>query len=128
MAKDQVIRPRRRKGRSPESERVHKQYRYQKLRRAFRALCTQRQSPCWRCGCAIDYAAPALAPNAFELDHAEPVSMAPHLAYEPSNFRPSCSRCNRSRGNGSRGNGTRGTAALTGDATTSADEWVRPDW
>lgn len=29
--KDQVVKPRRRKGRSPESQRAHKQYRYQKL-------------------------------------------------------------------------------------------------
>lgn len=113
--KDQVVTPiKRRKGRSPESQRVHKQYRYQKLRKAFRVLCAQRQSPCWRCGVPIDYTAPALASNAFELDHAEPVSIAPHLAYETSNFRPSCSRCNRSRG--------------AKAAVIAADEWVRPDW
>ncbi|MBQ9020581.1 MAG: HNH endonuclease [Eggerthellaceae bacterium] len=53
---------------------------------------------CWICGGAIDYAAPAHSPDAWELDHAKSVQHHPELALDPANCRSSHASCNRSRG------------------------------
>jgi 5-methylcytosine-specific restriction endonuclease McrA len=73
--------------------------RYSDERAMFKGVARQNNTPCWLCGKPIDYAAPPQTPNAFELDHAQPLSTHPELAYEPTNFRASHSLCNRKRGN-----------------------------
>lgn len=61
---------------------------------------TRDQSVCWLCGQRIDYdAAPGTSEDSHELDHAVPVSEAPDLQEEPSNFRHAHRRCNAARGN-----------------------------
>ena len=61
---------------------------------------TRDQSVCWLCGQRIDYdAAPGTSEDSHELDHAVPVSQAPDLQEEPSNFRHAHRRCNAARGN-----------------------------
>lgn len=61
---------------------------------------TRDQSVCWLCGQRIDYdAAPGTSEGSHELDHAVPVSQAPDLQEEPSNFRHAHRRCNAARGN-----------------------------
>lgn len=57
-------------------------------------------APCWLCGQAIDYDAPANDPEALDIDHVHPRSTHPHLALDPGNTRPSHCRCNRSKGVG----------------------------
>lgn len=81
--------------------------RYRMLRANYRALCERWQNPdgttgmpCWLCGKPIDYALPdADHPEAFNLDHAHPVSTHPELAEDPANFRSSHADCNEKRGN-----------------------------
>lgn len=90
--------------------------RYDTERYKFLGVCEQHQTPCWLCGQSIDYKAPAQHPRAFELDHAQPVSTHPELAYEPTNFRASHSQCNRSRGDTHIAVGARGSC------------WVAADW
>ena len=78
------------------------------LRGIFRAQCAdpeQRnwdgslgQAWCWLCGKPIDYSLPAGHPEAWNLDHAHPVSTHPELAEDPANFRPSHADCNERRG------------------------------
>jgi hypothetical protein len=46
---------------------------------------------------SINYGARSGTPRSFELDHAVPVSVAPELSLETSNFRPSHAVCNRRR-------------------------------
>lgn len=82
--------------------------RYRMLRANFRALCEHFVNPdgtigahCWLCGRAIDYSLPAGPnghPEAWNLDHAHPVSTHPELAEDPANFRPSHADCNEKRG------------------------------
>ena len=79
--------------------------RYRMLRANFRAACAAFVNPdgsigahCWLCGKPIDYALPAGHPQAFNLDHAYPVSTHPELAEDPANFRPSDADCNLRRG------------------------------
>lgn len=82
--------------------------RYRKLRAIFRAQCADPeqhnwdgslgQAGCWLCGKAIDYGLPKDHPEAWELDHALPVSTHPELAEDPANFRPSHADCNQRRG------------------------------
>jgi 5-methylcytosine-specific restriction endonuclease McrA len=55
--------------------------------------------PCWLCGQAIDYEAPADDPNAFTVDHVKPLSLHPDLAEVESNQRAAHRRCNVGRGN-----------------------------
>lgn len=74
-----------------------------KLRKEFRATCTQDNLPCWLCGMSIDYEAPFndySNNDRFELDHLYPVSTHPELQEDPAGFRPSHAGCNRERGNG----------------------------
>ena len=82
--------------------------RYRLLRKIFRAECADLYTPnwdgtlgqafCWLCGKPIDYALPAGHPDAWNLDHAWPVSTHPELAEDPANFRPSHADCNERRG------------------------------
>ena len=93
----------------------------QQLRARFKAECRMRNALCWICVergdiefAQIDYDAPPLTPNAFELDHFKPWDTHPHLRYMPANCRPSHSRCNRQRGR---------------QMQTNAEQvWVKPDW
>ncbi|CPR79361.1 HNH endonuclease [Mycobacteroides abscessus] len=73
--------------------------RFKRLWREFRAHCEKYQLPCWLCGRPIDYALRGQHPDAFNLDHAKPVSTYPELAEDRSNFRPSHADCNKRRGN-----------------------------
>ena len=68
---------------------------HQRLVASLRA----RRLPCWLCGQAIDYAAPADDPSSFNADHVEPLSKRPDLAEIESNLRPAHRRCNTGRGN-----------------------------
>jgi 5-methylcytosine-specific restriction endonuclease McrA len=73
--------------------------RYRGLRQQFRTDCQQHQLPCWLCGRPIDYTLPAGHPDAFNLDHAIPVSRRKDLAEDPQGFRASHAACNQRRGN-----------------------------
>jgi hypothetical protein len=93
--------------------------RYDQERYKFLGLCEAHKTPCWLCGGSkgpIDYKAPAQTPLAFELDHAQPVSTHPELAFEQSNFRASHSVCNRMRGDTAIPVAARGSC------------WVPADW
>lgn len=72
---------------------------YKALRAELGGLWRAINAPCWACGQAIDYEAPANDPEALDLDHVKPRSKYPHLALDRSNCRPSHVRCNRARGN-----------------------------
>lgn len=76
-------------------------YRTDKWKRV-RLACYRRDkgraAPCWICGQAIDYQAPAGTPDSWEPDHYIPTSTHPEYGYDPANIRPSHSSCNRSRG------------------------------
>lgn len=73
---------------------------FEKGRRLDADVRTRDQSACWLCGQRIDYdAAPGTTDDSHELDHAVPVSEAPDLQEEPSNFRHAHRRCNAARGN-----------------------------
>jgi hypothetical protein len=66
------------------------------LRENFRSECQAARAECWLCGHDIDYSIRS-GPRAWECDHMTPVSVAPELALEPSNFAASHSLCNRRR-------------------------------
>src|SRR5271165_1467974 len=68
-----------------------------KYKQDFKARCKAAHQPCWLCHQPIKYDAPPLTKDAFELDHAVPVSQRPDLEYDPANARPSHSSCNRRR-------------------------------
>jgi hypothetical protein len=87
-------------------------HRERAVKRAFRARCQAAGSACWICRQPIDYAAKPQTPESFEPDHHHPVKTHPHLAYEPTNLRPSHCRCNRSRR----------------DDPPPTAMWVRADW
>lgn len=89
---------------------------YDAARYKFMGVCEANNVLCWLCGKQIDYKAPANTPHSFELDHAQPLSTHPELAYEPSNFRASHSSCNRSRGD----------KAMP--VTSRGSSWVPADW
>jgi len=72
--------------------------RYKTLRAEFRRKCKARNLPCWLCGKPIDYELPHTHPEAFQLDHAIPVSERPELAEDPASCRPSHAQCNMRRG------------------------------
>ncbi len=57
------------------------------------------RSPCWLCDEPINYAL-TRGPEAFQLDHAVPVSVEPRLALATHNFRPSHAKCNNLRRDG----------------------------
>lgn len=85
----------------------------------FKGVARQNNTPCWLCNGKygpIDWNAPPQTPKAFELDHAQPLSTHPELAYEPTNFRASHSLCNRKRGN---------THIPT---TTRPTTWIKAIW
>ena len=86
---------------------------YKVLRADFRKQSMAARAPCWLCGNGINYGARSGTPRAFELDHAIPVSVAPELALEPSNFRASHAVCNRRRQAGD-------ALSLTGEAS---EDW-----
>ena len=70
---------------------------WSKTKREFKAQCRAIRAPCHLCHMPIDYHAPPLSKNAFEVDHYHPVSVRPDLEYQLSNLRPSHCSCNRSR-------------------------------
>ena len=76
----------------PRKTRAYKAMRSRKLKKA-----RKNNEPCWICGGAIDYLAPAHTPDAWELDHVKPVDKYPELALDPTNCRSSHSSCNRSK-------------------------------
>lgn len=72
--------------------------RYKTTSRTFRQACQDDNLPCWLCGQPIDYTLPKEHPEAFNNDHAYPVSDRPDLAEDPANYRPSHRLCNEERG------------------------------
>jgi len=70
-------------------------------RRFTRLKAEQRakQLPCHRCGQPIDYSLQWPDPNSYSYEHKIPLSLAPHLAEDPSNGASSHLRCNQSAGN-----------------------------
>lgn len=75
---------------------------YRNTRRQKRIIAElrARRDPCWLCGQAIDYDAPAGDPDAFQADHVKSWSKHPELREDPANFRASHQLCNQKRGNG----------------------------
>lgn len=71
---------------------------YRAARTEFKAQCRAELKPCWLCQDPIDYTLPREHPEAFNLDHAIPVSERPDLLLDPLNFRPSHKVCNERRG------------------------------
>lgn len=74
--------------------------------RPYRRFCAKQRAlrlPCWLCGEPIDYniTGPLASrhPDAFTLDHAEPVSKRPDLLLTTTNARSAHRRCNSARGN-----------------------------
>lgn len=74
--------------------------RWRELRESFLEECRELDAPCWMCGQAISYDAPAGTPDAFEADHFYPVSTHPELGNDRANLRPSHRACNGARGDG----------------------------
>ena len=74
-------------------------HKWRQIYRNYHHQARQRNDPCWICGKPIDWNAPPQTPAAFELDHAQPRSQRPDLAYETTNLRTAHSKCNRRRGN-----------------------------
>lgn len=70
-----------------------------KMRKQFRDQCEAAQAKCWLCGMEIDYRVEWPDDEAFELDHAYPVSTHPEHAEDWANFRASHKACNNKRGN-----------------------------
>lgn len=71
---------------------------YKAFRRA-RDRIKRQGLPCWICGGAIDYDAPAHHPDSYELDHYTPVARGGEvMPREAGALRPAHSRCNRKRG------------------------------
>jgi len=68
---------------------------------------------CVYCREPIDYTKPRNHPESFEVAHKYPVKTHPHLAYDPTHFRPSHSRCNRAHG---------------AEVIDETGEWVVADW
>jgi hypothetical protein len=67
----------------------------------MRAIFESVNAPCAICGQAtIDWAAERHDPDAFELDHIQPVSTHPQMQFDAANVQPTHSRCNRHRGPG----------------------------
>ncbi|MYS47549.1 HNH endonuclease [Streptomyces sp. SID5998] len=73
--------------------------------RRYRRLCAEQRAlllPCWWCGQPIRYdiTGPAAGrhPDAFTLDHANPLSLGGSLL-DPANARSAHRRCNSARGN-----------------------------
>lgn len=86
---------------------------YRNLRAMFRTQCMARREPCWLCGEPIEYDRVYPDPMAWELDHAEPVALAPQLELEPSNWRASHSCHNRARA----------TSAVVSEYGESSEAW-----
>lgn len=66
--------------------------------RMMRAAIRSGTFRCSTCGVALDPKATRCTPTAAELDHVEPVVLAPHREYDPSNLRWLCHPCNRRKG------------------------------
>jgi 5-methylcytosine-specific restriction endonuclease McrA len=90
--------------------------RYRSARDQFLGVARQAGAPCWLCGKKINYQAQPQASDAFELDHALPLSTHPELEFDQNNFRAAHSSCNRSRGDTAIAVAARGKA------------WVQADW
>jgi 5-methylcytosine-specific restriction endonuclease McrA len=73
---------------------------YRRLRQEYHDnVAEPQQLPCWLDGEPIDYSLPHDHPDAWSLDHAQPVSTHPHLSKDPNNFRSAHLDCNKRRGN-----------------------------
>lgn len=72
--------------------------RFRSLRADFLRKCKANNVPCWLCSKPIDYTLPYKHPEAFNLDHAIPLSVRPELADDHNNFRSSHAVCNSRRG------------------------------
>ncbi|MGP9725571.1 HNH endonuclease [Corynebacterium sp. AOP40-9SA-29] len=68
------------------------------LARRYKAHSRELGLVCWLCHQPIDYDAAAQTSEAFEPDHVIPRTVAPELALDWDNLRPSHCSCNRSRG------------------------------
>lgn len=67
--------------------------------RATRARVIRAQPyVCYWCGCRLDPAAKRGEPGAIEIDHIDPVRIAPGREYDMSNLVLSCRPCNRTKG------------------------------
>jgi hypothetical protein len=71
---------------------------YRALREQFRVRCLAARLPCHFCNEPIDWAARHGSPAAFEVDHLEPVAVAPEREFDLSNWLPAHALCNRRRG------------------------------
>ena len=71
---------------------------------------------CWICGHEI-------APDDYDVDHVEPRSVAPHLTWEPSNWRPAHARVHPEFNCP----GNRGRSARNAD-TSTVSTWTAPGW
>lgn len=78
--------------------RAHHDPRWAPLRKARHTAAAQANEPCWRCGWPIDYTLPGTHWAGPQVDHAIPVSQAPHLAYVWENLRIAHKRCNQRHG------------------------------
>ncbi len=74
-------------------------YRYRLVRAEFLRRCKQADAPCWLCQRSINYELPFQHPEAFNADHAIPISVRPDLAEDIAVLRPSHKSCNERRGN-----------------------------
>ena len=89
-----------------------------RARRRLRAVKAVGQPPCWRCGGAIDYAAPSWAPDSYDLDELIPRYQGGD-PLDPDNVLPAHARCNRSAGG-------RAGAAMTNGTLPIVDPEPRP--
>jgi 5-methylcytosine-specific restriction endonuclease McrA len=93
-------------------QRIRSSYRWTQLATKFKATCFKYQLPCHICKQTIDYEAKRGDPSAFEVDHFQPLTRRPDLAYTLSNLRPSHAGCNNAKGDDIPVNGP----------------WVTADW
>lgn len=68
--------------------------------RQARVRLRRKRLPCYLCGQPIDYTLHHLDPQAFQLDHIVPLSVAPHLAFDPTNHGATHRTCNRAKSDG----------------------------
>lgn len=90
--------------------------RWRKLRAAIVASALANNSPCGLCGVPLGYG------DRIDVDHRVPLSVAPHLAFDPANLRPTHSRCNRSAG-ASMGNRARRNGGVVVPALRTTRDW-----
>ena len=68
--------------------------------RKMRDQIARNRGACHLCGKSINYDLKYPHPMAFTVDHIQPVSMVPELAFSLENCRPAHKRCNEVRGTG----------------------------